>query len=172
MFMTGRSPDLRHLVERMALAKPIDQDDRVTIRMSPKRWVRCAPGPGAKKDAVQLGTAAFGFGGNAASVIAPRRRSSASLDAREPAAGSETNLFYCSVLAATALRPRNIIGRNKFHCIGGKLPLIPFASLGHLDYASSHHLTHNAGISGPGEPATSFLDASPRIIQGKREHLN
>jgi hypothetical protein len=33
MCMTGRSPDLRRLLERMALAKPIDQDDQVTVRM-------------------------------------------------------------------------------------------------------------------------------------------
>ena len=36
----------------------------------------------AADKAIQLGTAAFGFGGKAASLIVPRRRSSASLSAR------------------------------------------------------------------------------------------
>ncbi len=46
MCMTGRSPDLRRLVERMALAKPIDQDEsgddmHVAEAMGPLRaWSR------------------------------------------------------------------------------------------------------------------------------------
>jgi hypothetical protein len=35
--MAERSPNLRRLVDRKALAKSIDQDDQVTIRLVPAR---------------------------------------------------------------------------------------------------------------------------------------
>jgi hypothetical protein len=62
--------------ERVPLPRP-----RPGAAGRPSNGVGLDNSPIAKSAAVQLGTAAFGFGGKAASLVAPRRRSSAILSA-------------------------------------------------------------------------------------------